>query len=110
VISACRADPQWATELICPLREAYRNTAGERGDDQHYRGLLLKALANLGCLQSCFWAIAQSAISHRNLARGRSCSASTRVASPDLAFDRIQFCLPSRNRILPAFHKHNKGS
>ncbi len=48
VIGACRADPQWATELISPLREAYRDTAGERGDDQHYRGLLLKALANLG--------------------------------------------------------------
>jgi hypothetical protein len=48
VIGACRADPQWAKELINPLREAYRDTTGELGNDQHYRGLVLKALANLG--------------------------------------------------------------
>ncbi len=48
VIGACRADPQWAKELISPLRDAYRDTPGERGDDQYYRGLVLKALANLG--------------------------------------------------------------
>jgi hypothetical protein len=48
VIGACRADPQWAKELIDPLRQAYRDTAGEHGNDKYYRGLVLKALANLG--------------------------------------------------------------
>jgi hypothetical protein len=48
VIGACRADPQWAKELINPLREAYRGTPGELGNDKHYRGLVLKALADLG--------------------------------------------------------------
>jgi hypothetical protein len=47
-MGACRADPQWAKELIGPLRDACRDAAGERGDDQHYREVLLKALTNLG--------------------------------------------------------------
>jgi hypothetical protein len=48
VIGACRADPQWTKELISPLRDAYRDTSGRLGNDQYYRGLVLKALANLG--------------------------------------------------------------
>ena len=47
-MGACRADKEWAKELIGPLRDAYRDTGGERGDDEHYREVLLKALTNLG--------------------------------------------------------------
>lgn len=47
-VGACRADPQWAKELISPLREAYHDATGTLSIDRFYRELLLKALTSLG--------------------------------------------------------------
>jgi hypothetical protein len=48
VIGACRADKQWAAELIDPLREALHTTTSTTRAEREHRKMILKTLENSG--------------------------------------------------------------